>query len=162
VRVPDSILPPLPPGLTARPLTLPDLDAVHAMLAAAELEDSGHLAIDPEDIAGDWARPSFDLAADSIGVLDGDRIVAAGEVTRRGAHAEGAVLPGARGRGIGSWLAAWIEARATQMGSTRVGQTTPDGSMPQRLLVGRGYRLGHTAWVLELPQGARAAGAPPS
>lgn len=151
--MPDSIVPPLPPGLTARPLTLRDLDAVHAVLAAAELEDSGHLAIDPEDIAGDWARPSFDLAADSIGVLDGERIVAAGEVTRRGAHAEGAVLPAARGRGIGTWLAAWTEARATEMGSARVGQTTPDGSMPQRLLVGRGYRLGHTAWVLALPEG---------
>ena len=151
--MPDLILPPLPPGLTARPLTLPDLDAVHAVLAAAELEDSGHLAIDSEDIAGDWARPSFDLAADSIGVLAGDRIVAAAEVTHRGAHAEGAVLPDARGRGIGSWLAAWTETRATGMGSARVGQTTPDGSMPQRLLLGRRYRLGHTAWVLELPEG---------
>lgn len=151
--MPEPTLPPLPPRLTARPLTNADLDDVYAVYAAAEVEDSGHLAIEPEDIAGDWARPSFDLSSDSIGVLDGDRVVAAGEVTRGGARAEGAVLPEARGRGIGSWLVGWTEARATAMGSTRVGQTTPEGSMPQRLLLSRGYRLGHTSWVLELPAG---------
>jgi GNAT superfamily N-acetyltransferase len=153
VRVTEPTSPPLPPGLTARPLTVADLDAVYAVYATAEVEDSGQLAIEPEDIAGDWARPSFDLTTDSIGVLDGDRVVAAGEVTRGGARAEGAVLPVARGRGIGSWLAAWTEARAAAMGATRVGQTTPEGSMPQRLLLARGYRLGHTSWVLELPEG---------
>ena len=105
----------LPPGLTARPFTLDDLDAAFAVYSAAELEDSGRLALEPEDIAGDWARPSFDLAADSIGVFDGDRLVGAAEVTRGGARAEGAVLPGERGRGIGSWLAAWTEQRATSL-----------------------------------------------
>jgi GNAT superfamily N-acetyltransferase len=143
----------LPPGLTARPLTPDDLDAVYSVYAGAEVEDAGHLAIEPEDIAGDWARPSFDLATDSIGVFDGDRLVGAAEVTRSGARAEGAVLPGERGRGIGSWLAAWTEARATSMGSSRVGQVAKDGSLPQRLLLGRGYTLGHTSWVLELPEG---------
>ena len=143
----------LPPGLTARPFTLDDLDAAFAVYSAAELEDSGHLALEPEDIAGDWARPSFDLATDSIGVFDGERLVGAAEVTTGGARAEGAVLPGERGRGIGSWLAAWTEQRATALGSSRVGQVAPDGSLPQRLLRGRGYTLGHTSWVLELPEG---------
>ena len=143
----------LPPGLTARPFTLDDLDAAFAVYSAAELEDSGHLALEPEDIAGDWARPSFDLATDSIGVFDGDRLVGAAEVTTGGARAEGAVLPGERGRGIGSWLAAWTEQRATALGSSRLGQVAPDGSLPQRLLRGRGYTLGHTSWVLELPEG---------
>ncbi|HYN67342.1 MAG TPA: GNAT family N-acetyltransferase [Ornithinibacter sp.] len=143
----------LPPGLTARPLTIDDLDAAFAVYSAAELEDSGHVALEPEDIEGDWARPSFDLATDSVGVFDGDRLVGAAEVTRAGARAEGAVLPGARGRGIGSWLADWTERRATSLGSTRVGQVVPDDSLPQRLLLGRGYTLGHTSWVLELPEG---------
>ena len=143
----------LPPGLTARPFTLVDLDAAFAVYSAAELEDSGHVALEPEDIAGDWARPSFDLAADSIGVFDGDRLVGAAEVTRGGVRAEGAVLPGERGRGIGSWLAAWTEHRATALGSSQVGQVTPDESLPQRLLLGRGYTVGHTSWVLELPGG---------
>ncbi len=145
-------LPELPAGLTARPLTTDDLDAAFAVYAADEVEDSGHLGIEPEDIAGDWARPSFDLGRDSMGVLQGDRLVAAAEVTRGGSRAEGAVLPAVRGRGIGSWLVAWTEARAESRGSRRVGQTTPDRSLPQRLLLARGYRLGHTSWVLELPE----------
>ncbi|HET7821918.1 MAG TPA: GNAT family N-acetyltransferase [Ornithinibacter sp.] len=143
----------LPPGLTARPLTLDDLDAAFGVYSTAEFEDSGQLALEPEDIAGDWARPSFDLATDSIGVFDGDRLVGAAEVTTGGRRAEGAVLPGERGRGIGSWLAAWTEERATALGSSRIGQVAPDGSLPQRLLRGRGYTLGHTSWVLELPEG---------
>ena len=147
------LLPGLPPRLTTRPLITDDLEAVYAVYAADEVADSGHLAIEPEDIAGDWARPSFDLATDSIGVLDGDRIVAAAEVTRGGSRAEGAVLPEVRGRGVGSWLTGWTEERAASMGSSRVGQTTPDRSLPQRLLTARGYTVGHTSWVLELPAG---------
>ena len=150
---PSPSLPPLPDGLTARALTPSDLDAAFGVYSAAEAEDAGHVALEPEDIAGDWARPSFDLAHDSIGVFDGDRLVGAAEVTRAGARAEGAVLPGERGRGIGSWLAEWTEQRAAALGSTRVGQVAPQGTLPQRLLLGRGYRLGHTSWVLELPEG---------
>ena len=150
----------LPPGLTARPLTLDDLDAAFAVYSAAELEDAGHVALEPEDLAGDWARPSFDIAADSIGVFDGERLVGAAEVTRGGSRSEGAVLPGDRGRGIGSWLVTWIEHRAKAMGSGRVGQVAPDGSLPQRLLLQRGYRLGHTSWVLELPEGREVAQRP--
>lgn len=144
---------PTPPGLTARPLALADLDAAYAVYSAAELEDSGQLALEPEDIAGDWARPSFDLAADTIGLFDGDELVGAAEVTRAGARAEGAVRPGLRGRGIGSWLAGWAEERATTLGSTQVGQIAADGSHPQCFLLDRGYTVGHTAWVLELPEG---------
>ena len=143
----------LPPGMTVRPLTPADLDAAYAVYSRAEVEDSGHLALEREDIEGDWARPSFDLATDSVGVFDGERLVGAAEVTTGGRRAEGAVLPGERGRGIGSWLAAWTEQRAASMGSSRIGQVAPDGSLPQRLLRGRGYTLGHTSWVLELPEG---------
>lgn len=143
----------LPPHHTARPLVQDDLDAVFAVYSADELEDAGSLALEREDIEGDWARPSFDLSTDSIGVFEDGRLVGAAEVTRRGTRAEGAVLPGARGRGVGSWLAAWTEQRATAAGSARVGQTAPDGSPAQRLLLARGYRLGHTSWVLELPEG---------
>lgn len=147
----------LPPGLSARPLTLEDLDAVYAVYAADELADAGILAIEREDIEGDWARPSFDLAGDSIGVLEGDRILGAAEVTRGGGKAEGAVLPEARGRGIGSWLAGWSEARAAAMGAVGVGQNVPSGSTADRFLAERGYRTGHTAWVLQLPEGRDVA-----
>ncbi len=142
-----------PPGTSARPLRRSDLDAVFAVYAADEIEDAGALALEREDIEGDWARPSFDLASSSIGLFDGERLLGAAEVTRRGTRAEGAVLPAERGRGVGSWLVAWTESRAAGMGSTSVGQTTPTDSAAQRLLLARGYRVGHTSWVLELPSG---------
>ena len=146
--------PPPPPGLTARPLTPTDLDEVYAVYAADEIADAGHLAIEPEDLAGDWSRPSFDLAHDSIGIFENGHVVAAAEVTRGGTRAEGAVHPDVRGRGIGSWLVDWTEARARELGAATVGQTTPEGSVAQRLFLNRGYRLGHTSWVLALPAGA--------
>jgi mycothiol synthase len=144
---------PLPAGLTTRPLTPADLDDVYAVYAADEVADAGHLAIEPEDLAGDWSRPSFDLAHDSIGVFEDGHVVAAAEVTRGGTRAEGAVHPDVRGRGIGSWLVDWTESRARAHGAATVGQNTPDGSMSQRLLLARGYQLGHTSWVLGLPEG---------
>lgn len=142
-----------PPELTARSLGLTDLDAAFAVYAADEVVDAGTLAIEKDDIEGDWARPSFDLAHDTIGVFEGQRLLGAAEVTRAGSRAEGAVAPSARGRGIGSWLVGWTERRATEMGSALVGQSTPEESAASRLLAGRGYRLGHTSWVLELPAG---------
>ena len=150
---------PPPAGLTARPLTPADLDDVYAVYAADEVADAGHLAIEPEDLAGDWSRPSFDLAHDSIGVFEDGHVVAAAEVSRGGSRAEGAVHPDVRGRGIGSWLVDWTESRARDHGAASVGQNTPDGSMAQRLLLARGYRLGHTSWVLAAP---RWAGRSPS
>lgn len=143
----------LPAGLTARPFRHSDLEAVYAVFAADEVEDAGHLALEVEDIAADWARPSVSLETDSMGVWEGDRLLGGAEVTKGGRGAEGAVDPQARGRGIGSWLAAWTERRATEAGSHRVGQTVPVGSAAERLLRARGYALGHTSWVLELPEG---------
>ncbi|HET6967839.1 MAG TPA: GNAT family N-acetyltransferase [Ornithinibacter sp.] len=138
--------------MTARPLAPADLDAAYAVYAADEMEDAGVLAIEREDLEGDWARPSFDLATDSVGLFEAGALLGAAEVTRGGMHAEGAVLPSARGRGIGSWLAGWTETRAGAQATT-VGQNVPAGSTADRFLVGRGYRTGHTAWVLELPDG---------
>lgn len=143
----------LPPGLTARPLALDDLDEAYAVYAEDELEDAGVLAIEKEDIEGDWARPSFTMASDTIGLFDGGRLVGAAEVTREGRSAEGAVLPAARGRGLGSRLCSWAEATAERKGAPVVGQNAPEGSTADRFLAQRGYRLAHTAWVLELPEG---------
>lgn len=156
----DALRATLPAGMTARPLTPDDLDAAFAVYAAAEVEDAGVLALERADVEADWSRPSVDLAADSVGLLDGGRLVAAAEVSRRGTRAEGAVHPDARGRGAGSWLAAWTEARAARLGASTVGQTVPHGSAGQRLLEGRGYGLGWTSWVLELPEGAEVADRP--
>ncbi len=150
----DGLRDRLPEGCTARPLTADDLDAAYHVYSSAQLEDSGVIALERADIQADWSRPSMDLAADTVGVECGDRLVGAAEVGRRGTRAEAAVHPQARGRGVGEWLADWVEARSLDRGADSVGQTVPRGSAAQRLLEHRGYREGHTSWVLELPAGA--------
>ncbi|GAA4124607.1 GNAT family N-acetyltransferase [Knoellia locipacati] len=143
----------LPDGLTARPHTLDDAQAVCDLVAATELVDAGEAAIELEDIQGDWARSSFDLATQSIGLWDGSRLVAAGEVFK-GRRADAGVHPEHRGRGIGTWLAGWVEDCARSTGSRLVGQTVPGGSGAEEFFRDRGYREGWTSWVLQLPPDA--------
>ncbi len=143
----------LPDGLACRPLEMSDAHAVYELFAAAELADTGEVAVEPEDIEGDWQRPSFDLAQESIGVFEGSRLVAAAEVykTRR---AEATVHPDHRGRGTGTWLARWVEDCSRRRGGHLVGQTVLLGSSGERLFRSLGYRHGWQSWVLVVPEGA--------
>ena len=117
----------LPDGLTARSMTLADVDIVTELVAACELHHDGVIEIDREDIEVDWARPGYDLATESIGVFDGDRLVAEAEVFK-GKRAEINVHPDELGRGIGTALLGWTEDLAARQGSTRVSQTTTDAN----------------------------------
>ena len=143
---------PLPDGFVARPLVPADAQAVFEVVAAAEAHDTGEPAIELEDVLGDWARGSFDLATESIGVWDDDRLTASGEVFK-GRRADAAVHPDYRGRGIGTWVADWLEDCARRRGARLLGQTGPGGSVSERFFRARGYREGWTSWVLQLPAG---------
>ncbi|MFW5471778.1 GNAT family N-acetyltransferase [Knoellia sp. CPCC 206450] len=148
-------LKPLPAGLeglVARPHTVGDAQAVCDLVAATEVVDAGEAAIEVEDIQGDWARSSFDLATQSIGVWDGDRLVAAAEIFK-GRRADAGVHPDLRGRGLGTWLADWVEDCARSTGSRLVGQTVPSSSSAEDFFRARGCREGWTSWVLQLPSG---------
>ncbi len=142
----------LPDGLTSRPLTLDDAEAVHAVIAAEEVVDLGEPDLTLEDVVSDWQRPSYDVEASTIGVFDGDRLIAyadhAGEDV-----AYSAVHPDHQGRGIGTQLARWNQAKARAAGAKRVGAQVPEGSAADRLMADLGYRVRWTAWDLELPEG---------
>jgi GNAT superfamily N-acetyltransferase len=143
----------LPPGLTARPLRMEDAEAVFRLMETSEEHDVGEAAIDLEDVVSHWQRPSFDLAAQAIGVVSGDELIAFGEVSK-GRYAEASVALSWRGRGIGTWLAAWTQAEARRQGGSLVGMPVPRASDGDRLLESLGYHVAWTAWVLELPRGA--------
>ena len=145
--------PALPPGLTTRPLRPSDATAVHELMAAQELADLGMVEIEEADIVADWARPSHDLTARSIGVFDGDRMVGYGELIGAD-RADSAVHPDWRGRGIGTWLAAWLRDLGRRVGSSRIGMPVPVGSPGDRLLTDLGYHVRWHSWVLQLPAGA--------
>jgi GNAT superfamily N-acetyltransferase len=142
----------LPDGLTARPFNHADAQAVTDLIAAQEIEDCGRVIIDLSDIEGEWARPSYNLADSSIGIFDGDRLVAYGEVAGPG-RGDAAVHPEYRGRGIGTAIAQWMQEKAREQGHDVVGMPVPAGSPGERLLTELGYRPRWSSWVLQLPEG---------
>jgi mycothiol synthase len=143
----------LPEGLTSRPLVLDDATAVFEVMAAEELADIGMVEIEEADIVGDWARPSFDVSASTIGVFDGDRLVAYAEISPPD-RGDAAVDPGYRGRGIGTSLAHWMQDTARARGWRTIGMPVPEGTPSDRLLEELGYHVRWTSWVLKLPEGA--------
>jgi mycothiol synthase len=123
------------------------------VIAAQELEDIGMVEIEEADIVGDWARPSFVVPAQTLGVFDGVRLVGYAEVSGAD-RGDAAVHPAYRGRGIGTRLARWMQETARSRGSTVVGMPVPEGSPSDRLLEALGYHVRWTSWVLKLPAGA--------
>jgi len=141
----------LPPGLTHRALARGDESAVTAAIAAGQLEDIGEVVIEEADIVSDWQRPSYDVGASTIGVFDGDRLVAYAELSG-GDRGDAAVDPEYRSRGIGTYLATWMQEQARARGLSTIGMPVPEGSPGDRLLEELGYRVRWTSWVLSLPE----------
>ena len=120
-------LPALPEGHAARPLTADDVDAVAALLAAAEqVDDTGEFP-DADDLTEWWVNEFVDLPSDGLAVTDGDGgVVAFGTAlappTFRDAfavHLEGRVHPSHRGRGIGRAVLDWQLARGAEIHAER-------------------------------------------
>ena len=147
----------LPEGLSSRPLARTDSRAVFAVVASQELADVGEIVADEADIVADWQRPSFDVGESTVGVFAVEQLVAFAEVSSAD-RGDAAVLPEFRGRGIGGWLARWMQAKARDRGSEVIGMPVPRGSAGDRLLESLGYRVRWTSWVLRLPEGARIPG----
>ena len=144
-----------PDGLLVRPIRADEVDAVAAMLRAAELVDRGQADITADDIAGMWRTPDFHLDRHTCSVWHGDDLVAYAEIDQH-TRAEAGVHPGWRGRGIGSALLAWTEAACLASrppgAEARMGQTLSDRNRQAiDLFVARGYEPRHTSWLLELP-----------
>ena len=160
VAMTDLHLPPAVSGdLTSRPLRLTDAPGVTAVMAAQELHDVGEVVIEEADIVAEWQRPSYDVGASSVGVFDGEQLVAYAELmgVDRG---DAAVHPDHRGRGIGTALARWMQEAARERGSSVVGMPVPHGSAGDRLLEQLGYHVRWTSWVLRLPAGANVPDRP--
>lgn len=130
-----------------------DTRAVYDLYAAQQRRDLGEVEVDEEDIIAEWQRPSYDVAANTIGVVDpAGRLVAAAEYLRHERY-DAAVHPDVRGRGVGTWLAAWVRQTAASAGERVVGMPVPEGSPGDALLEALGYHVRWTSWVLRLPEG---------
>ncbi len=144
----------LPPGFSQRPLTPADAASVTAILAAVELLDTGEVVIEEADIVAEWSRPSFDVAASTVGVVGpGGDLVAFAEVST-GDRGDFGVLPELRGQGFEAELARWMRERAGEGGAAAIGMPVPQGSPVDRELEALGWAVRWTSWVLSLPEGA--------
>ncbi|MGW2048359.1 GNAT family N-acetyltransferase [Streptomyces sp. NPDC001858] len=159
--MPD-LVPGLTPGYRARPATADDAGEIHRLVAACERKLFGRVQTDLGRIAGDFARPGLVPELDTRLIHDrAGQLVARAWVNRR---SEVDVHPEHRGRGLGSALLAWAEARARQAGSARIVQTVPDSDTNAvSLLRSRAYEPMVTEWLLEfLMQEEPAVPEPPA
>jgi predicted N-acetyltransferase YhbS len=135
------------PGLTTRAATRSDVAAITALVAACETADNGLAEVHPTDV-----EQSFDLADAEAGVIvmeAPDQVV--GWATLADGRAEVDVHPAWRGRGIGSTLLAWTEARARAAGMPEVRQVVTNADAgAHRLFAAAGYQVHHTSWILEM------------
>ena len=117
------MIPYLPAGFRARPLSVDDATAVAALLAAAEQVDATGDHPDSEDLVEQWVNELVDLHRDGRAVLDDTGNVVGYATTiapttfrdAYGVHLEGRVHPGSRGRGLGRALLDWQLARGAEL-----------------------------------------------
>lgn len=140
----------LPNGLTARAMTVDDVDAVVVMVNECELHDTGELMWERADMLSDSGTEGFDRERDWVVAHEGDRPVGWGMLVHlRRAWAD--VHPAVRGRGLGTWLREWSVARAREKDSPRVGQTINDRREDAvALLRGTGYTPRYRSWILRM------------
>lgn len=138
--------PAVPAPYRCRPASLDDARAVHRLIGAVEADLFGRTETDADHFATVIARPGFDARRDAVTVTGADdAVVAWAWVNRR---SEVHVHPAHRGRGLGTALLRWIEARARQSGTERVVQSVPDrDTAAVRLLAVHGYEPIATAWL---------------
>lgn len=145
---------PLPDPFTARPATLDDIDIAVELVNLCSIEWIGRPEFEAHQFRNDWQSPSLNPETDlHLVFAPGGTLVGYGGVWDSEPHVQinswGNVHPGYRGLGIGSYLAAWIEARARQsipkapegarvaLGQMKLSQDTPG----RDLLLANGYTL---------------------
>ncbi|MGW5189243.1 GNAT family N-acetyltransferase [Kribbella sp. NPDC004138] len=137
---------------THRPATLDDAPAIHRLIAAAEQLWHGQTDRGPDAVAADLQRPLITLELDTRVIEAPDGELVAWAWVHGGRRAQVDVHPSYVGRGLGTQLLDWAEARAREHGSDWLAQTVDDADTAGTdLLRARGYDVLATNWLLERP-----------
>lgn len=134
-------------GCSTAPLAASDASEVARVWRACELHDDGRALFTEDDFVAIWKRPSTDLERDTVGVRDGDALVALAMILgERDAFA--CVLPSHRGRGIGAWLLRWTQEAGRARGNARSWQSLSENEHAARaLLEADGYERAWEGWL---------------
>jgi GNAT superfamily N-acetyltransferase len=137
-------------GFSTAPLVPADAGEVTRVWRACEVHDDGRALFTEEDFVAVLKRPSMDLARDTVGVRDGEALVALAMLFgERDAFA--CVLPSHRGRGIGSWLLRWTQDAGRASGRSRSCQTLSENEHAARtLLEADGYERAWEDWIFDI------------
>jgi mycothiol synthase len=160
----------LPQGYRSRAAAREDVDALVELFQAADRADVGFADPARDEIYETWAQPWFDLETDSLVVEARDGTIAAySETIAKDAtvnvFAFAKVHPDHRGRGVGTFVAASIEARAAEMIPAGVMAPLRNGfpSTDERAIAlfgSRGYVHVRSFWHMERPLADLEAPAP--
>ncbi len=153
---------PLPASFIARQPAMDDVHAVTNLINAAEIAEYGRGTMTEEIVRTSWEDPDMDLAQDALLIsTDDGRVVACADMGHR-AHARvfgfATVHPDFCGRGLGSYLLAWLDAQslrhvALAEPGVRVAMINWISSVSQpakRLVEQDGYMLIRASWRMEI------------
>jgi mycothiol synthase len=150
----------LPAGFTLRAAAPGDEATVAALGIAQDLDDLGEADYDQAEVEAEWAVPEFEPERDARLVFtdEGEPVAYA---SYDGHDARVFLDPRFKGRGIGSHLAAWIEAKA-QVSAPRdiVQQVFGTNDAARQLLAACGYRTEQHYWRMRIDLHERAPALP--
>jgi mycothiol synthase len=162
----------IPDGYTAGPASQHDLALVAGLMGQVDRAIYGETAFGEDFLRGEWERPRFDLATDTLVIRDAGGDVAAyvaafDEDVPDVIEGMGMVHPDHLGRGLGTILVQSQEDRAARQAG-RVGDVrlrsaiwAPDLAAKE-LLGSRGYRLVRSFFHMEIEVGDDRPPAPPA
>ena len=163
----------LPPaGYTVRPSAREDIDTIARLVQAVDRHDAGIVEPVRGFIEDDWANPLFDAEEDTLLVTSETGELAA-YGSARGIEPSASVEawinihPDHRGRGLGTWLVRWAEARSRRYlahpgTSTLLRPSVSSSGVGGAFLEGLGYRHVRTFWHMERRlEGTEEAGETP-
>jgi mycothiol synthase len=147
-------------GMTTAPLAPGDSAAVARVWRTSEIHDNGEALLTEEDFIVTTKRPSMDLQRHTLGVRDGEELVAVALLFgERQVFVH--VLPSHRRRGIGAWLLRWTEDAARAVGHDRACQSLSENQhAAQALLEAAGYERRWEEWIFDIEL-EREPGPPP-
>lgn len=133
-----------------RPATLEDVPGITALWQRFELATRGFTETDEAGVRGEWDVPGFDLARDTLLLVDGTDVVGYAEADASG-HADTCADPARRGEGLEDRLLAWLEeyARARSVEHLQHYWGADDDEAAERF-TRRGWVPARTFWRMRI------------